>query len=165
MRTFFLTLAFFVSAYCFAQTMIEDIEVDILQDEEIAIDEDDPQDIIFETDANVDAPETWDVNFDKLLNSWHVTHHANKLNHEGYQENIPTSDLVYMERLSKLPNIIELPYNETVRGCINLYVERRRELVEYMLGLETFYFPMIEETLDRYGLPLELKYLVSLNPL
>jgi len=35
--------------------------------------------------------------------------------------------------------------------------------------LETFYFPMIEETLDKYGLPLELKYLVvvesAFNPI
>jgi len=37
-----------------------------------------------------------------------------------------------------------------------------------MLGLEAFYFPMIEESLDKYGLPTELKYLVivesAMNP-
>jgi membrane-bound lytic murein transglycosylase D len=37
-----------------------------------------------------------------------------------------------------------------------------------MLGIESFYFPMIEETLDKYDLPLELKYLTvvesALNP-
>ena len=167
MKTLFLTLALFSGSYCFAQTSVDYLR-EVLQNEKTEIDEDDPQDILFETDSYLIAPETWDVNFDNLLNSWHVTHHTNKLNHEGYQENIPTSDSVYMERLSKLPNIIELPYNGTVRGSIDLYVERRRDLVEYMLGMETFYFPMIEETLDRYGLPLELKYLViiesAMNP-
>jgi len=165
MRTFFLLLALTFSHLSFSQnTVVEDTEDD-LDNEELVINDNEQQDIIFdfEPDTGLDAPETWDVNFDKLLNSWHVSHHANKLNHEGYKENVPTSDQVYMERLSKLPNIIELPYNTTVRNSINLYVERRRELVEYMLGLEPFYFPMIEETLDKYGLPLELKYLVIIE--
>ena len=38
-----------------------------------------------------------------------------------------------------------------------------------MLGLAQLYFPMIEEILDRYGIPLEMKYLAivesALNPI
>jgi len=37
-----------------------------------------------------------------------------------------------------------------------------------MLGLSAYYFPIFEETLDRYNMPLELKYLPiiesALNP-
>jgi membrane-bound lytic murein transglycosylase D len=115
------------------------------------------------------APEAWDTNWDKLLNSWYVKNHTDKVNHDGYKENVPVSDSIYVDRLSKLPKIIELPYNDVVRSCIDFYVDRRRTLVEYMLGLETFYFPMIEETLDKYDMPLELKYLTivesALNPI
>ncbi|MDR1611033.1 MAG: transglycosylase SLT domain-containing protein [Candidatus Symbiothrix sp.] len=119
-------------------------------------------------DTTFSIPEDWDANLDKLVNSWYVKHYTTKINHEGYQDNTPADDTTYIERLSKLPNIIELPYNNTVRQCIELYVNRRRDLVEYMLGIESFYFPMIEETLDKYDLPLELKYMTivesALNP-
>lgn len=77
-------------------------------------------------------------------------------------------DSVYVERLSKLNNVIELPYNEVVRKCIDGYVGNRSEQVERMLGLAEFYFPMIEESLDRNEMPHELKYLAviesALNP-
>ncbi|GHT07949.1 hypothetical protein FACS189426_02390 [Bacteroidia bacterium] len=115
------------------------------------------------------APEAWDTNWDKLLNSWYVKNHTDKVNHDGYKDNVPVSDSIYVDRLSKLPKVIELPYNDVVRSCIDFYVDRRRTLVEYMLGLENFYFPMIEETLDKYDMPLELKYLTivesALNPI
>jgi membrane-bound lytic murein transglycosylase D len=45
---------------------------------------------------------------------------------------------------------------------------RHREKVGYLLGLAELYFPLFEETLDRYNLPLEFKYLAivesALNP-
>lgn len=120
-------------------------------------------------DAGFSIPEDWDANLNKLVNSWYVQHYTTKINNEGYQDNTPADDATYIERLSKLPNIIELPYNNIVRKCIELYVSNRRNLVEYMLGIESFYFPMIEETLDKYDLPLELKYLTivesALNPI
>jgi len=153
MKKFFLLLAFFSCCYSYAQIST------LYENEEKTISEDDQDDLIEESDSGLIDPEAWDTNFDNLLNSWYVKNYTDKKNHAGYHEDASTSDLVYMERLSKLPNIIELPYNGTVRRCIDLYLERRRDLVEYMLGLEAFYFPMIEETLDKYGLPLELKYL------
>ena len=168
MKTFFLSLAFFVSCYSFAQNPVLQKLDEETADEEILLDEEGQENTILEPDTIIVAPETWDINFDNLINSWYIKNHTDKLNHLGYSENVPVSDSVYIDRLSKLPNVIELPYNQTVRNCINLYVERHRDLVEYMLGLETFYFPMIEEALDKYGLPIELKYLAiiesALNP-
>ena len=170
MKTFFLLLAFFSTCYSYAQTTVWDEIREKMKSEEKTTGEDAQKDSIAESDSSgLVIPEAWETNFDSLLNSWYVTNYTDKLNQIGYSENIPISDSVYVDRLSKLPNIIELPYNETVRRCIDLYVERRRNLVEYMLGLEAFYFPMIEETLDKYGLPLELKYLVivesAMNPI
>ncbi|MDR0798773.1 MAG: transglycosylase SLT domain-containing protein [Dysgonamonadaceae bacterium] len=114
------------------------------------------------------VPESWELGLDSLLNSWQVRHYTQKMRNDGYRETRPISDAVYMERLSKLNTVIELPYNGIVRNCIDMYVDKRRNMVEYMLGLENFYFPMIEEALDKNGLPDELKYLTivesALNP-
>ncbi len=113
-------------------------------------------------------PESLDIEVDKLLNSWHVKYYTRNREDCNSDKNIATSDAVVMERLSRLPSMIELSYNDEVRKCIDLYVDRRRTLVSYMLGLANFYFPMIEQALDENNLPLELKYLVvvesALNP-
>ena len=175
MKTFFLVFAFFSCCYSFAQITVPEEIKEQTMDEENTVDDEDEIDIedevgsSFESDSLLVVPEAWDNNFNNLLNSWYLTNHTNKLNHTGYQETVIVNDSIYADRLSRLPNIIELPYNETVRRCINIYIERRRNLIENMLGLESIYFPMIEETLDKYGLPLELKYLViiesAMNPL
>jgi membrane-bound lytic murein transglycosylase D len=61
-----------------------------------------------------------------------------------------------------------LQYNKIVRAYIDVYTLKKRNFVEAMLGLTDYYFPMFEEVLSLYGLPLELKYLSivesALNP-
>lgn len=80
-------------------------------------------------------------------------------------------DKVYEEKLAKLNNAtpFQLDYNEQVKRYIDVYSLKRREQVSRMLGLAEYYFPMFEEALDKYQLPLELKYLAivesALNPL
>ena len=119
-------------------------------------------------DNTLFVPESWDTNLDELMNSWYVKNHTKKRQSSVYQESFANSDSIYVDRLSRLHNIMELPYNEIIRNCIDLYVDRRRSSVEYMLGLENFYFPMIEQVLDEHQLPIELKYLAviesALNP-
>ena len=115
-------------------------------------------------------PESLDANVDSLLRSWHVQYFSKKDDYcHDDVENIQFPDSIYQERLKRLPHLIPLPYNRIVRDCIDLYASRRRELVRYMLGMADFYFPMIEQTLDKYHLPLELKYLTvvesAMNPL
>jgi membrane-bound lytic murein transglycosylase D len=77
-------------------------------------------------------------------------------------------DSVYIDRLSRIPAVIEMPYNDIVRRYIDVYTGRIRSKVSYMLGVSNFYIPIFEEALDAYGLPLELKYLPviesALNP-
>ena len=114
-------------------------------------------------------PESLDANVDSLLHSWHVEYFTKQEDfcHDD-DANIFFPDSVYAERLNRLPSVISLPYNHIVRDCIDLYAERKRDLVRYMLGMADFYFPILEEVLDRHGLPLELKYLAvvesALNP-
>lgn len=114
-------------------------------------------------------PESLDTNIDSLLSSWHVKYFTKRSEYcHDDGENVFFPDTVYMQRLERLPRVMPLPYNNVVRDCIDLYAERRRGLVKYMLGMADFYFPIIEKVLDEYGLPIELKYLAvvesALNP-
>jgi membrane-bound lytic murein transglycosylase D len=80
------------------------------------------------------------------------------------------SDSVYHARIIQMDaySPIEFVYNPYVKGFINLYASRRRELTERVMGLAELYFPLFEEQLDKHNLPLELKYLAviesALNP-
>lgn len=67
----------------------------------------------------------------------------------------------YIERLAEMNQLtpFDLSYNSTIEAFIHLYVSKRRELSSRCLGRADQYFPMFEEILDSYGLPLEIKYL------
>jgi membrane-bound lytic murein transglycosylase D len=54
---------------------------------------------------------------------------------------------------------VSLVYNQDVQAYIDVYTVRRREHLSRILGRAELYFPLFEEMLDKYGLPLELKYL------
>ena len=75
---------------------------------------------------------------------------------------------VYKERLSRIPSVIEMPYNDVVQKFIDKYSGQLRRSVSLMLGVQNFYMPIFEQALETYGLPLELKYLPviesALNP-
>ena len=132
------------------------------------------EDTTFPPDSVVEAevgliPESLDADVDSLLRSWHVQYFTKRDDYcHDDEENVYFPDSVYADRLSRLPAMIPLPYNNVVRDCIDLYTERRRGLVRYMLGMADYYFPIIEKILDKHGLPLELKYLAvvesALNP-
>jgi membrane-bound lytic murein transglycosylase D len=84
-------------------------------------------------------------------------------------ENPFFSDSIYIDRLSRIPAIIEMPFNEVVREFIEKYTSGSlRQRMSLMLSLSNFYIPMFEEALYAYDLPLELKYLPiiesALNP-
>jgi membrane-bound lytic murein transglycosylase D len=121
-----------------------------------------------------DEYSNFDKNLESLVNSWYVQEaiSADTLNDlvETDTSFIPSNipDSVYINRLKKIPSLIELTYNSIVKSYINVYTVKKRDRLEIMLGLKDYYFPMFEEILDKYGLPLELKYLAviesALNP-
>ncbi len=68
-------------------------------------------------------------------------------------------DSVYMQRLTSLPHIIEMPYNNIIRRFIERYVIRSPRQVASLQRSAKRYFPIFDEALIRHDLPLELKYL------
>ena len=57
----------------------------------------------------------------------------------------------YMERLKRIPSVIEMPYNDIVQKFIDRYSSRLRRSVSYMLGAQNFYMPIFEQALETYG--------------
>ncbi len=80
------------------------------------------------------------------------------------------TDEEYMEMMDVLDNNspFKLDYNKRVRQSINYYVKQGRAGTSKVLGKSKLYFPMMEEILNKNGLPLEFKYLSivesALNP-
>jgi membrane-bound lytic murein transglycosylase D len=80
------------------------------------------------------------------------------------------TDSVYSSRIAALARKtpFNLVYNEHVRGFIRIYAVDKRNLTGKILGLTKIYFPLFEEKLDAYNIPLEMKYLAivesALNP-
>ncbi len=117
-----------------------------------------------------DLNDIFSAQIDSLVNSWYVQNafvmDSIELTDADTLNLLP--DSVYIERLQAIDSHIDLSYNETVKNFIALYTVRKRKQVEVMLGLANYYFPLFEEALDKYNLPMELKYLSiiesALNP-
>lgn len=83
---------------------------------------------------------------------------------------INVADSIYEQRMAHLNALspMDLEYNPVVKRYIDLYIDKRRSQVSKMMGLAEYYFPLFEATLDKYNMPLELKYLAivesALNP-
>lgn len=117
----------------------------------------------------IDVPESMDTEFDNLLQEYYAKNNLRKDDDCNYRdENREYDKEVYIDRLKRLPNVMEMPYNEIVQKFIDRYTGRLRRSVSYMLGASNFYMPIFEDALEAYGVPLELKYLPviesALNP-
>jgi membrane-bound lytic murein transglycosylase D len=114
----------------------------------------------------------FDKNYSELLHQWYMDKMPKQNDTTGKVQGDTSitelPDSVYIERLQKLPSVIDLNYNKIVRNFIHVYTKERREEVEIMLGLANYYFPIFERVFDKYNLPMELKYLAviesALNP-
>ncbi len=117
----------------------------------------------------IDVPESMDAEFDNLLDEYYSKNYLNYDDNCNYRDENRTYDKdVYIDRLKRLPNIMEMPYNDIVQKFIDRYTGRLRRSVSYMLGAANFYIPIFEDALMAYDVPLELKYLPviesALNP-
>ncbi len=118
----------------------------------------------------IDLPQGMISATDSLYLDWISKNYINPSeNCTASTQNPQVSDSIYMDRLKRIPAIIEMPYNDIVRKFIDMYATRLRQKVAFMLSANNFYMPIFEEALDLYDLPLELKYLPiiesALNPL
>lgn len=122
-----------------------------------------------EKEELTDFPETMQSDMDSLFWDWQSKNFIYMdENCRMLPEGPKVSDSVYIDRLSRIPSIIEMPFNEVVKRYIEAYTGRLRNKVSFMLAAANFYMPIFEEALDTYDLPMELKYLPiiesALNP-
>ena len=113
---------------------------------------------------------------DSLLNLWY----SSRASRSRFDESVISYDMdsvrlttdvpdsVLIRRLTAMNPYITLPYNETVKNYMVLYSEKMPSRMAHMLALADYYMPIFEETLNKYDMPLELKYMAviesALNP-
>lgn len=117
----------------------------------------------------IGLPEGLTANVDSLLNEWYSRTYLDKEEECHMKDENPTFPTeVYVDRLQRLPTIVELPHNAVIQKFIDMYSGRLRKSVSFMLAANNFYNPIFEEALETYGVPHELKYLPviesALNP-
>ena len=111
------------------------------------------------------------VNLKFFTNTTFTTDTA-KLNTHGFAPDFVPEypDSIVQQRLESLnlQTPFEIAFNKQVKNYIHVYAVKRREVASRVLGLAEVYFPLFEEQLDKYDMPLELKYLAvvesALNP-
>ncbi|APG60805.1 lytic transglycosylase domain-containing protein [Christiangramia salexigens] len=87
---------------------------------------------------------------------------------EVVNKDLPTDTL--KARLARLNarTPFNVEYNPILESVINSYLKRNKQGMERLMALSTYYFPMFEQSLDKYDIPLEIKYLAivesALNP-
>lgn len=110
------------------------------------------------------------ADLDSLVNSWYVRMAIRDIPGDFINDSLGQElpDSIYKQRLSMIHSIIKLPYNSIIRNHIHVYTIKQRKNFSAMLGLRDYYFPMVEDIFDSYGLPTELKYMAiiesALNP-
>ncbi len=102
---------------------------------------------------------------DSLVSSWYVRMALRDFpfDFEHDSAGIVLPDSIYEKRLSQIHSVINLPFNSIIRNHIHVYTIRQREKFAAVLGLMNYYFPMIEDIFDSYGLPSELKYMAVIE--
>ena len=100
-----------------------------------------------EDDAIV-YPESFETNTTELMKNWYLQNYIVLDKDAEMKNDVPTSKEDYIERLQALPTVIEMPYNSVVRSYIDMYTQKRRSLVEEMLGLSIYYNPIFEQAVE-----------------
>ena len=160
MKKFIISAALLLASNIAIQAQIEE---DFADEDEITVTDEQGKEEVIE------FPEAMTFELDSLLNLYMSKTYLDEDNDCRMKDVNPVFEKeVYIDRLKRMPTIIEMPYNEVVQKFIDRYSGRLRHSVSYMLGASNFYMPIFEEALETYGLPLELKYLPviesALNP-
>ena len=85
-----------------------------------------------------------------------------------YEYDLPTDTL--KARLARLneKTPFNVVYNPSLENVIKSFLTRKRDLMNRMLTVSQFYFPLFEQEFDNHDIPLEMKYLAivesALNP-
>lgn len=120
-----------------------------------------------------DMADQFVANYDSLLNTYVMSKYA--AIQRRHRANINTdyafdqvSDTLIARRLRSLHTVIPMTYNPIVRSYIRMYLNRMKNRMDVMLTLAEYYQPIFEESLSKYNVPEELKYLTivesAMNP-
>ena len=152
----------FLPLNTFAQDVVDD-------DDDVADDEDEI--VVLDQTGNeeiIEFPEAMTYDLDSLLNLYMSKTYLEAEDCNMRDVNPTYTKEEYIDRLYRMPCVMEMAYNDVVQKFIDRYSGRLRQSISYMLGASNFYMPIIEEALEAYQLPLELKYLhiieSALNP-
>ena len=121
------------------------------------------------TDPHIVYPHSFEADTHLMMQNWYMQNYTELAKNDyGTDSPVTPTDEEFVQRLMAMPTVIEMPFNSVVKSYIKMYVDRRRSLVESMLGMSTYYMPIFEQALEQEGVPLELKYLPivesALNP-
>lgn len=91
---------------------------------------------------------------------------------EEYQKvvykDLPTDTLKKRLKILDAKTPFKIEYNPVLESVIKSYLKRNKKAMEELMALSTYYFPVFEQRLDKYNIPLEIKYLAivesALNP-
>lgn len=160
----YLALGMFFTGNSVVQAQVDNtFKVEEVDDDEIVVQNNNGDDEVIE------FPEAMTYELDSLMNLYMSKNYLDNDDDCRMKDVNPVFDKeVYIDRLKRIPTIIEMSYNDVVQKFIDRYTGRLRHSVSYMLGASNFYMPIFEEALELYGVPLELKYLPviesALNP-
>lgn len=62
-------------------------------------------------------------------------------------------------RIGSIDSEVPLYFNKSVKSFVDYFTVKDREYMRMVISRSTYFFPIFEETLEKYGLPDELKYL------
>ena len=142
-------------------------------DDIVVVDEDDEDEIVVTDESGkeevIEFPEAMTYDLDSLMNLYMAKTYLDEPSDCDMRNVNPEySREEFIDRLSRMPTLMEMAYNDVVQKFIDRYAGRLRHSISYMLGASNFFMPIFEEALEAYQLPLELKYLPiiesALNP-
>jgi len=85
-----------------------------------------------------------------------------------YHFNVDTDTLKARLEILNQKTPFNIVYNPSLENVIRYFLTRKRDMMNRMLTISQFYFPLFEQELDNQNVPLELKYLAivesALNP-
>lgn len=161
----------FSSAPLSAQTILDDPEDDEEEVDSLFVPIEDEISVVDKQGNTefIDFPEAMTYNLDSLMSLYMSKKYLSMPGDcEMKNENPVFTPEEYIDRLRRMPTVMEMGYNDIVQRFIDRYMARLRHSVSYMLGATNFYVPIFEEALEAYQVPLELKYLPviesALNP-
>lgn len=78
---------------------------------------------------------------------------------EAVMKTLPTDTLKARLKRINETTPFQIDYNPVLEQLINKKLSHQRIYMERLMTLSDYYFPLFEEMLDKYDIPLEMKYL------